>query len=92
MPGINSVRFQSELTVSCLVTDKRNGNQWSLTGVYRPQENLNGSLFERAEGPEPLSKSAWLVLGDFNLIYMDQDKSNDSLDKRMMARFRRTFT
>jgi hypothetical protein len=31
----------------------------------------------------------WLVAGDFNLIYKDEDKNNLSLDRPMMGRFRR---
>jgi hypothetical protein len=38
-----------------------------------------------------LVRPAWLVLGDFNLIYLDQDKSNGRLNRRMMARFRRAL-
>lgn len=33
----------------------------------------------------------WLIIGDFNMIYMDQDKNNGRLDRRMMARFRRAL-
>jgi hypothetical protein len=61
----------------------------SLQAVGKPRQE---SLFERAEGPETSIQICLAgTLGDFNLIYMEQDKSNDSLDKRMMAQFRRTF-
>jgi hypothetical protein len=33
----------------------------------------------------------WMILGDFNLIYMDQDKSNGHLNRRLMLRFHRTL-
>lgn len=33
-------------------------------------------------------KSAWLIIGDFNLIYKASDKNNDRLNRRMMQRFR----
>jgi hypothetical protein len=33
----------------------------------------------------------WLVLGDFNLIYVDHDKSNGRVDRRMMTRFRQAL-
>jgi hypothetical protein len=31
------------------------------------------------------------ILGDFNMIYLDMDKSNDRLNRRMMNSFRRTL-
>jgi hypothetical protein len=34
---------------------------------------------------------AWLIYGDFNLIYQVQDKSNDRLNRHLMQRFRRTI-
>jgi exonuclease III len=79
-------------TLTCMVTDNRTGSHWSLTGVYGPQENIDKRLFLRElRDLKALTNSAWLVLRDFNLIYMDQDKSNDRLDRRMMTRFRRTL-
>jgi endonuclease/exonuclease/phosphatase family metal-dependent hydrolase len=36
-------------------------------------------------------KPAWLLLGDFNLIYLDQDKSNGRLNRRSMSRFQRAL-
>jgi exonuclease III len=33
----------------------------------------------------------WLIMGDFNLIYQDHDKSNTRLNRRLMSRFRRTL-
>jgi hypothetical protein len=36
-------------------------------------------------------KDAWLIIGDFNLIYRDNDKSNGCLNHRAMTRFRRTL-
>jgi hypothetical protein len=33
----------------------------------------------------------WVILGDFNLIYRDQDNSNDQLNRRLMMRFCRTL-
>jgi hypothetical protein len=31
----------------------------------------------------------WLIAGDFNLIYKEEDKSNGNLDRAMIGRFRR---
>jgi hypothetical protein len=35
--------------------------------------------------------ASWLILGDFNLIYLDADKNNDKVNRRMMLRFRRAL-
>jgi endonuclease/exonuclease/phosphatase family metal-dependent hydrolase len=35
--------------------------------------------------------SHWLLIGDFNLIYRDQDKNNGRLNRRLMLRFRRAL-
>jgi hypothetical protein len=33
--------------------------------------------------------SPWNILGDFNLIYKDQDKRNGLLNRRLMLHFRK---
>jgi exonuclease III len=33
----------------------------------------------------------WMICGDFNLIYKDEDKNNGLLNRQMMGRFRRTI-
>jgi hypothetical protein len=38
-----------------------------------------------------LAMPQWLLLGDFNLIYREQDKNNGRLNHRLMTRFRRTL-
>jgi exonuclease III len=35
--------------------------------------------------------SRWLIIGDFNLIYKDEDKSNGRLNRNLMLRFRRAI-
>jgi exonuclease III len=34
---------------------------------------------------------AWLILGDFNLVYLDSDKNNGRLNRRIMTCFRRAL-
>jgi hypothetical protein len=36
-------------------------------------------------------KPQWMLLGDFNLIYKEQDKNNGRLNRQMMLRFRRAL-
>lgn len=66
-----------------------NGRPWWLTCVYGPQgiENKIQFLQElrdiRAACPGP-----WLIAGDFNLIYKDEDRNNANFNRVMMGRFR----
>lgn len=65
---------------------------WSLAVVYGPvndslkRDFLNELREIRAASAEPL-----LIRGDFNLIYLVSDKSNDRLNLRSMRRFQRTL-
>jgi exonuclease III len=62
---------------------------WWITVVYGPQDDdekvqfLSSLIQVRASCPE-----AWLLCGDFNMIYKEADKSNGRLDRRGMRRFR----
>lgn len=79
-------------TLSVTVTDHTRNVDWLLTGVYGPQGDLEKKMFLRElrrlrqHAPEK-----WVIMGDFNMIYKEQDKSNDRLDRRLMLRFRRTL-
>jgi hypothetical protein len=37
------------------------------------------------------TSDSWLLLGDFNLIYKEEDKNNNWLNRRLMLRFRRAL-
>jgi hypothetical protein len=63
-----------------------------MTGVYGPQEDCDKRLFLRElRTLKDLVQPAWLVLGHFNLICSDQDKSNGKVNHRMMTSFRRAL-
>jgi len=63
---------------------------WCLTGVYGPQEDAQKVEFlVELRQFRDTSPGPWLICGDFNMIYRAQDKNNDRLDRRNMARFRR---
>jgi hypothetical protein len=40
---------------------------------------------------KPASQDKWLILGDFNMVYQAQDKSNVCLNTGIMSRFRRAL-
>lgn len=79
-------------TISAQVVDLRNNETWSITGVYGPQGDLEKKMLIRElRQLKSVVPSKWLLLGDFNLVYQDQDKNNGRLDRRMMNRFRRAL-
>lgn len=39
----------------------------------------------------PTACSEWMILGDFNLVYQAEDKSNTNLDRRLMGSFNTTL-
>lgn len=56
-------------------------------GLYHHEQDiafLQESRYIRAECDGP-----WMLCGDFNLIYRDEDKNNGNLDRHMMGRFQR---
>lgn len=65
---------------------------WTLTGVYGPQGDQEKILFlEELKNLKEHTLERWLLIGDFNLIYKAEDKSNDRLDRRMMNNFKQTL-
>lgn len=63
-----------------------------LTSVYGPTDHsLKEGFLVELEGLASSCLGAWLICGDFNLIYQVQDKNNDRLNRRPMQRFRRTI-
>lgn len=79
-------------TISALVTDNRHHMQWTPTGVYGQQPELDKKMFIREiKNLKDSAQDAWLVVVYFNLIYKEEDKNNDRLNQRMMLRFRRAL-
>lgn len=79
-------------TITASVQDIRLNDQWSVTGIYGPQEDFDKKMFLRQiKRLKQNTNAKWLLLGDFNLIYQDEDKNNGRLNRRMMLRFRRAL-
>jgi hypothetical protein len=74
--------------ISILVNDRRRTQrQQTLIEVYRPKDDMDKHLFLRElRNIKDMAKLAWLVMGYFNLIYMDQDENNGKLNHQMMTR------
>jgi len=67
-----------------------NGNTWWLTCVYGPQDNQEKIQFlQELREVRAQCVGPWMVAGDFNLIYKDEDKNNSNLNRAMMGSFRR---
>jgi hypothetical protein len=57
--------------------------------VYGLQGNDNKIVFLQELRTIRARAGPWLIGGDFNLIYRDEDKNNTNLDRAMTGRFRR---
>lgn len=76
-------------SVSGTVRCKADGATWSITGVYGPQLEEEKIMFiDEMKNLRQLMLPRWMLLGDFNMIYRANDKSNNSLNLGMMGRFR----
>jgi exonuclease III len=63
-------------TISADILDQRRNLSWTVTGVYGPQGELDKKMFIRElRNVKHTAKEKWLILGDFNLIYKEQDKN-----------------
>jgi exonuclease III len=66
------------------------GTPWWLSVVYGPQDDADKIAFlQELRDVRAACTGPWLLCGDFNLIYQDEDKNNGNLNRRMMGRFRR---
>jgi endonuclease/exonuclease/phosphatase family metal-dependent hydrolase len=60
--------------------------------VYGPQGDLDKIMFIRElKQIKQISKPQWLLMGDFNLIYRDQDKNNNRVNRGLMNQLRRAL-
>jgi hypothetical protein len=79
-------------SITVAVSDLRSNTSWTLTGVYSPQNDLDKKMFLRElKRIKESVHSSWVIIGDFNLIYKDQDKSNCRLNRTLMLRFKRVL-
>jgi len=66
------------------------GSAWWLTCVYGPQQDQDKIQFlQELRDFRVQCSGPWLIVGDFNLIYKEEDKNNSYLNRAMMGRFRR---
>jgi hypothetical protein len=55
------------------------------------RENWKTPFLKELKGLKHSVKPKWHIMGDFNMIYKEQDKTNGRLNRRLMSRFRRAL-
>ena len=68
----------------------RNNHPWWFTCVYGPQGTEQKIEFlQELRDIRQACLGPWTIARDYNLIYREEDKSNDNFNRAMMGRFRR---
>lgn len=65
------------------------GPLWCFTGVYGPhQDNMKTAFLQELREIRNACAGQWIVAGDFNQIYMSEDKNNSNVNMALLANFR----
>lgn len=79
---------RTENTLSALISPL-GAELWWLTGVYGPSlEAAKLEFMRELVDVRDLQAGPWLLVRDFNLLVNPEDKSNSSINRRMISRFR----
>jgi hypothetical protein len=81
----------SSHTITVKVNDNLLNTHWMITGVYGPQGELEKMFLRELKTLKQSTLDRWLIIGDFNLIYKEEDKNNNRLNRRLMIIFRRAL-
>jgi exonuclease III len=79
-------------TISVYVHDIRRNKSWWFSRVYKPQGVLEKKM--SLKELKQLNKCAprhWLIMEDFNLIYLEEDKNYGHRDRALMHRRQRNY-
>lgn len=78
-----------QYSVSATVRRKADNGVWTVTGVYGPEsDNDKLQFLNEIRTVNQQALDSWVILGDFNLIYMACDKNNARINHRLMNSFR----
>jgi hypothetical protein len=78
-----------QFSVSVKLQEK-NGSCWWFTGVYGPhQDNLKSSFLQELKEIKDTCVGPWIIGGDFNLIFREEDKNNSNINRAMLGDFHR---
>ncbi|XP_073353833.1 uncharacterized protein [Aegilops tauschii subsp. strangulata] len=79
-------------TITAKVKELGTNIQFWLTTVYGPNDDgIREDFLQEMSSCAPPLGQAWLITGDFNMIYEARDKNNQHLNRRLMGRFRRAL-
>lgn len=74
-------------TATAMLTTS-SGEIWCITAVYGPQEdNAKLQFLGEIRWLQHSVTDRWLIIGDFNMILQEADKSNSNLNMRLMGPF-----
>lgn len=75
-------------TVSATIAMRASVASWSVTAVYGPQGDTEKLAFiNELKAIRPTMLPAWLLLGDFNLLCKATEKSNATINRRLINAF-----
>jgi exonuclease III len=84
--------FTTNHSIIVSLVDNKCNRTWMVTGVYGPQGELEKKMFIRElKGLKHSTSDNWLLMGDFNPIYKEEDKNTNRLNRRLMLIFRRAL-
>jgi hypothetical protein len=76
-------------TISATVQVLMSNTSFRITTCYGPADDRRKEEFlQEMMMLKPSAGVAWLITGDFNLIYQASDKNNLNLNRRLMGKFR----
>jgi hypothetical protein len=82
--------FARSFSVSTEFQLTTGADQWWLTCIYgQSTDNLKHVFLEELRELHQVCMGAWLLMGDFNMVYHSEDKNNDWLNRRLMGQFHR---
>jgi hypothetical protein len=82
-----------QFSVTVQIKRRIDNEEWTMTGVYRPELEGDKLLFIQELGDlRPTAHDRWVLLGDFNLICRMCDKSNANVNRRLLNQFRQVPT
>jgi exonuclease III len=89
---ISDAEFTTNTITAKVVPSSGATTPWWMTVVYGPQRDEDKIAFlQELRDVRVDCTGPWMICGDFNLIYRDEDKNNANVNRRMMARFRRVL-
>jgi hypothetical protein len=74
--------FARSFSVSTEFQLTTGADQWWLTCIYdQSTDNLKHVFLEELRELHQICMGAWLLMGDFNMVYHSEDKNNDWLNR-----------